>query len=75
MATMGAAVGIALMAASLSGCTPPASSGPAWGYGVGPVEGETLPAMVARCTAGGFATPECAQFQRTRQTQPGNAAP
>lgn len=69
-------MGIAV-AATLSGCAAPArdAAGPAAGYGIGPVEGQTLGAMRARCEAGGFVTPECAQLRRTERTQPGNASP
>ncbi len=79
VARMRAAIGAVLVAALLSGCARSAAggaaTGPTGGYGVGPVEGKTLPAMLDRCAATGSASPECAQLQRTRHTQPGNGAP
>ena len=71
-----AASGVILLAATLSGCAAggAAADGHARGYGIGPVEGETLNAMLARCAADGFASPECDQLRRTERNQPGNAA-
>ncbi len=87
-----AAAGALLLALGLTACATAGTPGPApgataqrpiLGFGVEPVAGDTLQAMLARCSAagsqggaaGGPATPECDQLQRSVHNQPGNSAP